>query len=201
MVANISDDGDDVWSQFMPTQDTGLWEDSNTYGSLGFTQDFKSQAYMDVEATDILIKEEQVDVLYTSSCWSSQSFQAFISGLSWEGDGSDSNWNDGTGAHLCSFTHFGVSDTALRASSHSGSDRVVAFKWGERDGVQDGNKDRVMITTSFANAYNHHVDLPTGLGGFTLFQGGEQYEDVNECQGDRPYVCSNGNQNYQLFVR
>ena len=156
---------------------------------------------MDVEANDILIKQSQSNILFTTGCWTGQSFQAFISGLSWEGTGSDSNWSDSTGAYLCSFTHFGIQDTALRAASHSGSDRIIAFKWGERDGVQDSNKDRVMITTALANGSNHHVDLPTGLGGFTLFQGGQQYEDVNECQGDRPYVCSNADQNYQLFVR
>ena len=36
-----------------------------------------------------------------------------------------------TGAHLCDFVHFDYEDTVLRASSHSGSDRVLGFKWGE----------------------------------------------------------------------
>ena len=89
----------------------------------------------------------------------------------------------------------------LRAANHSGSDRVLGFKWGERNGVQDGNKDRTMITTNFANGNNHHVDSPTGLGGFTSYGSSENYEDVNECQGDGPDQCSNANQNYQLFVR
>ena len=201
MVANLSDSGSDVWSQFMPSQNTGLWEDGATFGTMGFTSDYKSQAYMDVLSTDILIKEAQTNVLYTSGCWSEQSFHDFISGLTWNGDGSDSVWSDSTGAHLCDFTHFGYNDSVLRAANHTGSDRVLGFKWGERNGVQDGNKDRTMITTNFANGSNHHVDSPTGLGGFTSYSSSENYEDVNECQGDGPDRCSNSEQNYQLFVR
>ncbi len=204
MVANISDDGSDVWSQFMPAQDAGLWDDSTTLGTaVSFTTDYKSQAYMDVPSTDLLIQEAQANVLYAGSCWSSQSFQAFISGLSWNGDGSDSNWSDSSGAHLCSFEHFSYSDSVLRAGSHSGSEKVVAFKWGERDGVQNGNKDRTMITTYKANGYsvNHHIDLPTGLGGFTAYNSAEHYEDSNECQADGPNQCTNGSQDYQLLVR
>jgi hypothetical protein len=86
---------------------------------------------------------------------------------------------------------------------HSGSLRVLAFKWGERDGVQDNNKDRTMITTYYPNAYStaHHIDWPTGLGGFTSYGSNENYEDANECQADGPDQCTNSTQNYQLFVR
>ena len=204
LVATITDSGTDVWSQFMPSQNAGLWDDTNTLGSaVSFTSDYKSQAYMDLSSTSLLVQESQSNVLYANSCWASQNFQAFISSLSWSGDGSDSNWSDSTGAHLCSFEHFGVTDSVLRAGSHSGSDRVLAFKWGERDGVQDGNKDRTMITTHLANGYStaHHIDLPTGLGGFTSYGSSENYEDANECQGDGPDRCTNGSQDYQLLVR
>ena len=102
--------------------------------------DYKSQTYMDVLATDILIKESGTNVLYTASCFSEQNFQSFISSLGWNATGSDSNWSDGSGAHLCNFEHFGYNDTVLRAADHSGSNRVLGFKWGEADGVQDGTK-------------------------------------------------------------
>ncbi|MEC9072553.1 MAG: fibrinogen-like YCDxxxxGGGW domain-containing protein, partial [Myxococcota bacterium] len=148
LVANISDAGDDVWSQFMPTQSAGLWDTGATLGGAPtFTADYKSQAYLDVASTSLLIKEGGGNnVLQANSCWPSGSFHSFISGLTWNADGSDFNWSDGSGAHLCNFEHFGYNDPVLRASQHSGSERVVAFKWGERDGVQDGNKDRTMIT-------------------------------------------------------
>jgi hypothetical protein len=199
LVANISDAGSDVWSQFMPSQSTGLWESTDTYGSgITYSDDYKSQAYMDVSSTDILIKEEGSGVLWTDGCWGEQSFRAFIAGLSWESDGSDSNWEDSTGAWLCDFSILG-GDSVLRASSQSTP--VLGFKWGERDGVQDGNKDRTMITTHNANGNTHHVDAPTGIGGFTSYSSSENYEDCNECQGDGPDQCSNGTQNYQLYVR
>ena len=201
LVATISDGGGDVWSQFMPAQDTGIWQNGSTLNNLSFSDDYKSEAYLDVPSTDVLIKENMSNVLSTSGCWSQQTFQSFMSGLTWNADGSDSNWSDGTGAHTCSFEHYGLNDTVLRASSHSGNERVVGFKWGERDGVQDGNKDRTMITTFHANGDSHHVDSPTGLGGFTAYSSNQNHEDANECQGDGPDVCSNGVQHYQLLVR
>ena len=156
---------------------------------------------MDVLGTDILIKEGQQNVLVSNNCWSTGTFHTFISNLTWNADGSDSNWSDGSGAHLCDFEHFDYNDPVLRASSHSGSNRVIGFKWGERDGVQDGNKDRTMITTHNANGSTHHVDSPTGIGGFTAYSSNQNFEDSNECQRDGPDQCSNANQNYQLYVR
>ena len=200
LVATLSDGGSDVWSQLNPTQSTGLWEDTNTLGTApAFDSDYKSEAYLDVASTDLLIKQDGVtNVLQADDCWTSSTMRAFMAGLQWEGDGSDSNWSDSTGAHLCTYTDFGYNDPVLRASS---SAKTLGFKWGERDGVQDTNKDRVMITTANANGSNHHVDSPTGLGGFTLLSGSQRPEDVNECQGDHPTACSLTAQSYSLFVR
>ena len=135
LIANISDDGDDVWSEFMPASDAGLWDSTDTLGTYSITADYKS-AYMDVAGTDILIKEEGTNV-FMQSCFTEQSFQSFISGLSWAGTGSDSDWSDATGAHLCDFVHFDYEDTVLRASSHSGSDRF----W-----VSNGEKQMALRT-------------------------------------------------------
>ncbi len=204
-IANISDSDDDAWSEFMSEQDAGLWDSTDTLGEeVTFTADYKSAAYIHVDATSLLIKEAETNVLMTQSdCWSEQTFLDFISALSWSAGGSDYTWDDSSGAYLCDFEHFSYSDTVLRAGDHSGSERVVGFKWGEADGAQDGNKDRTMITTHKANGYtyDHHVDLPTGLGGFTSYSGSENYEDANECQGDGPDQCTNADQDYQLFVR
>ena len=206
MVANLSDSDSDSWSQFMPAQDAGLWDSVATLGSaVSFTADYKSPAYITVPATSLLIKEGTVNnVLFAESCWPEQTFLDFISGLSWSGTGSDSNWSDSSGAWLCNFEHYGYTDPVLRAGGVSGSERVVGFKWGEANGAQDGNKDRTMITTYRANGYStpHHIDLPTGLGGFTAYGSSENYEDANECQGDGPERCgAHTDQNYQLLVR
>ena len=64
-------------------------------------------------------------------------FSKIISGLSWSGTGSDTDWSDATGAHLCDFTLFDYEDTVLRASSHSGSDRF----W-----VSNGEKQMALRT-------------------------------------------------------
>ena len=206
-IATLSDGGDDVWSQLNPASDAGLWDSAYTYGTLSLTDDYKSPAYLDVAGDELLITDSGGAnvVLWTQAdCWPTSPFGDFIRGLAWEAAGSDSNWSDATGAWLCDFSHEYYVDPVLRAGSHTmGSDAVLAFKWGEADGVQDGNKDRVMITTHLANGYStpHHVDMPTGLGGFTLFSGGEQHEDVNECQLDRPYLCTLADSNAQLWVR
>ncbi len=201
-IATISDSGTDVWSQFMPTQDTGLWQSTATLGTtISFTSDYKSRAYNEVSGTSLLVKHSMNNVLKATSCWSAQTFRSFIAARTWNGDGSDTNWSDASGAYLCSFEHFGYADPVLRASSHSGSALVLGFKWGERDGVQDGNKDRTMITAYNSNGVTHHVDNPTGLGGFTAYGASQNYEDDNECQGDGPDQCANAAQDYQLFIR
>jgi hypothetical protein len=198
-IANISDAGSDVWSQLNPAQDTGLWQSTDTLGAAPtHTADYKSQAYLDLVVTDLLITHDgDKPVLRADDCWNPATFRAFMSGLSWAATGSDSNWADSSGAHRCSYTHFNYNDPVLRASGSS----ELGFKWGEANGVQDGNKDRVMITTANANGAAHHVDNPTGLGGFTALGAALHSEDVNECQGDSPNVCTNGTQNYGLWVR
>jgi len=205
LIANISDSDSDSWSDLSAASDAGLWDSADTLGDeITFEEDYKSAAYLHVSSTALLIKEEETNVLQTQEdCWTEQPFVDFISALSWSAGGSDYTWDDSSGAWLCDFTHFGVTDTVLRAGDHSGSELVVGFKWGEADGAQDGNKDRTMITTHKANGYSidHHVDLPTGLGGFTSYSGSEATEDANECQGDGPDQCTNADQNYQLFVR
>jgi len=197
-IANLSDAGTDVWSQLMPAQDTGLWQSTATLGTVSHTADYKSQAYMDLTVTDLLITQDAAqNVLQADACWPAQSFQAFMAGLTWSGIGSDTNWADASGAHRCTYTHFGYSDPVLRATGST----ELGFKWGEVDGAQDSNKDRVMITTANANGQAHNVDAPTGLGGFTAYNASQNPEDANECQGDGPNVCANTTQNYGLWVR
>jgi hypothetical protein len=199
-IANISDAGTDVWSQFNPTQDTGIWQDTNLLGTApSHTADYKSRAYLDLVVTDLLISHDDAParkVLYANGCFTAQTFRAFIASLTWRAAGSDSNWTDASGAHRCNYVNLGYNDPILRALGSS----ELGFKWGEADGQQDGNKDRVMITGNNSNASNHHVDSPTGLGGFTA-RGSLISEDVNECNGDAPNDCANGNQNYGLWVR
>jgi len=208
-IANISDSGNDIWSQLNNPENSGIWEDASFDNEITFTEDYKSRAYNEVKGNSLLIKEGNKNVLQTViDCWSNMTFRDFISSLSWNAEGSDSQWNDESGAFLCQYIHFDYNDPLFHASSQSKN--ILAFKWGEKDGVQDLNKDRVMITTGDrltgpckldAEGFGH-VDCPAGLGGFSLYQSNEIFEDVNECRGDRPDQCGeNSNENYQLFIR
>jgi hypothetical protein len=201
-IANISDSDADKWSTFYPEQDTGIWADSTTLGNqITFIKDYKSSAYNEVAGTSLLIKEgERRNVLMTQPhCWTKQTFREFIAFLTWNAEGSDPNWADNSGAYRCHYTDFGYNDPVLRASTQT--KKELGFKWGEKDGVQDGNKDRTMITTHNANGHIHQVDYPTGLGGFTSYGSKKVYEDANDCQKDGPDQCSSTDQNYQLFIR
>lgn len=220
LVANISDAGEDVWSNFAAEQATGLWENNQTYGdAISFVEDYKSRAFIEVPATSLLIKEAQnINVLVANDCWERQSLTQFLGGLKWDatkGEGQD--WPPDSD-HLCTFHPFDYPgggdpnryDPVLRAEGHPAGERQLAFKWGEADGEEDGNKDRTMVTTRLANGDHdgtdeRHVNRPTGLGGFVSYGTRDppevHTEDCNECQGDGPDTCDNDVQNYQLFVR
>lgn len=206
-IATISDSDTDVWSRLNPSQDAGTWDTATVIGDIASPAtdaDYKNDAYGAVSASQLLITEGATagnKVLYTAQNCLSGTFQSFISALTWRAGGSATTWSTST-AHLCAYTHFGYDDPVLRASLGASGNRV-AFKWGERDGVQDGNKDRAMIyvdTAARCGSTTQHVDCPTGLGGFTLI-GSELTEDANECRGDSPATCTNGVQHYQLWVR
>jgi hypothetical protein len=204
-VATISDAGSDVWSALNPTQSTGPWEDATTFGTPGDPSgDYKSPAYNDLASTSLLITEGTSiganKVLRANGCWTSQTFRAFMAARTWQADASDGTFTDSTGAYTCNYEIFGYNDPVLRVVTNTAT-RKLLFKWGERDGVQDTNKDRVMITVQGANGSGSHVDSPTGLGAFTLLNGAQRTEDAGECQGDDPQSCGTGAQHYQLWVR
>jgi len=196
-IANISDAGNDSWSQLNDPSNSGLWEDSSTFGNeITFDSDYKSRAYNEVSGNALLIKANKTENILQSesNCLTKNTFREFISSLSWNAVAGDTQWNDASGAHLCDYSHFGVDDTIFNASTQT--QKVLAFKWGEKEGVQDTNKDRVMITVY------PKVDYPKGLGSFTLYHTKEIFEDANECYADTPSGCgTNSNQNYQLFIR
>jgi len=205
-VATLSDDDLDVWSQFAAPQDIGTWENDVNFGEQSFSKDYKSKLYAKINASDMLIKEGKSgerNVLKTnSSCIGNQPLNKFFKDLSWNANGSDSNWNDTlTGAKTCGYTDFGYYDPVLRAASYA--EKEIAFKWGERNYEQDNNKDRSMIRT--LSAYNDNgnmqVDAPVGLGAFVSYSGNEKYEDAGECRGDGPEKCGDNRHYYQLFVR
>lgn len=73
----------------------------------------------------------------------------------------------------------------------------VLLKTGEANGAQDGNKDRVYISTS---PYRTNVDYVPGIGSFTSLGGKLNQVDIGVLD-DVAKQSSNRNLFYGLFVR
>jgi len=204
-VATLSDEDYDVWSQLMYPNNTGVWENDNSFGEHSFSKDWKSKSYSIINGSEMLIKEgksSQNNVLKTiGNCLEGKTLNKLFSELTWNANASDSNWSDNSGAKICNYTHFGYYDPVLRANANG--KKEIAFKWGEKELVQDNNKDRTMIRTM--NAYNDNgdvqVDSPVGLGSFVSYSGQEYYEDAGECRGDGPEKCGDNKHHYQIYIR
>lgn len=189
-----------------PSQDTGIWNDSNTLGSQSLENDFKSQAWISSPFTQLLVKDQgntQRNLFYTNAggMGSNPSFSSFWAARSWDASGSENSnscYNAGR-VFSSAITNFGVSDPAL----DSGNKTRMLFKFGERDGAQDGNKDRSMI------AYHPHdsgwnVDYPIGLGCFTNRSGTIDYRDIVPSANYADYPpnsISGAPHHYTLWVR
>ena len=172
------------WSKdFNATQDTGLWQNGATLGTNPtFTDDWKSAAWNTVEFGQILIKDSgatQRNLLYTNSgqiTSNNSSLASWFGSLSWLTDGSEtSNSAYGSGrVTALTITNFSVNDPILASSGKS----YLLFKFGERDGVQDTNKDRTMIAWHNHNAADG-VDAPAGIGTFANRSStGQEYRDI-----------------------
>ena len=197
-----------IWGNPLnPAQDTGIWQDNTTYGSLSLNSDYKSQAWNACPFTQFLIKDQgtgQRNLLYTNAgqiTSSNSSFAAFWGSLSWLTNGSETSssaYSNGR-VRAVNITNFGVVDPALEAGNKS----VLLLKFGERDGAQDGNKDRSMIAWHRHNS-GDNVDLPAGLGCFTNRSGNLDKRDVTPKAnwGDYPPNSISGTpHNYTLWVR
>jgi hypothetical protein len=189
-VGTIYDNNEDhqnsahVWSSgFNATQDTGLWENSSTLGTAPtFTDDWKSEAWNTVEFGQILIKDSgatQRNLLYTNSgqiTSNNSSLAAWFASLDWLTNGSETSTSAYSNSRVTglSITNFSVADPIL----DSGNKSVLLFKFGERDGVQDTNKDRSMIAWHRHNQ-GDNVDAPAGIGTFANRSSpGQEYRDI-----------------------
>lgn len=197
-----------VWGNPLnPPQDTGIWEDNSTYGTQSFESDFKSQAWNSSPFTQFLIKD-QGDALrnlfYTNTgqiSTNNASFSTFWGSLSWDANGSETSsacYNAGR-VRGVGITNFGVVDPVLE----SGNKSIILLKWGERDGAQDGNKDRTMIAWHRHDAADN-VDAPNGLGCFTNRSGTLDRRDICPTANRQDYPpnsIAGAPFNYTLWIR
>merc|ERR1712051_731423 len=72
------------------------------------------------------------------------------------------------------------------------------LKWGEREGAEDGNMDRVKISTNARGAGSNMLDYCQGLGSFA--QIGKDASANVGIQHDGAVAASAG-KNYEIFVR
>lgn len=206
--------GNHPWAApLMATQNIGIWQDSNLLGTQSFTADFKSQAWVSCPFTQFLVKDQGGtlrNLFYTNTgqiTANNSSFSAFWGSLSWGADGSDAanaaySSNRVRGVNI---TNFGVNDPVLESSGKT----VILLKFGERDGVQDGNKDRSMIASHSASS-SAGVDGPSGIGCFTYHdssQGGpvQRYRNIVPTSSgypdEPPNSISSSPYYYTLWVR
>ena len=178
-----------------PTQDTGIWEDSNTLNgdTPTFTQDYKNIGWSTIPFSQILLKDSgntQRNLLYTNSgqiTTNNSSLSQWFGSLEWDTNGSENSNSAYNNSRVTgiSVTNFNNSDPILDSSNKS----ILLFKFGERDGAQDGNKDRSMI------AYHRHdqgdnVDAPAGIGNFTNRSGTIDYRDIVPFTGRGDFPAS-----------
>ena len=172
-----------IWSKdFGDAQDTGIWEDDSTVGDVPtFDDDFKSGAWNNLPFGQILLKDSgsnQRNLLYTNSgqiTSNSSSLATWFGSLQWQTNGSETSTSAVTNNRVTvlDITNFSVSDPII----DSGNKTKLLFKFGERDGVQDANKDRSMIAWHRHNV-GDNVDAPAGIGNYTDRSGNIDFRDI-----------------------
>lgn len=164
-------------------QYTGIWEDSTIYGSLSLNDDFKSNAWSTVLMNQFLIKDNgssQRNLLKTlPQQIPNQTLSTFFSLLQWGSTASDisSSAYSNNRVKSLNIATFNISDNVFAALNKS----KILLKFGEKDGVQDNNKDRMMISWNRYDALDS-VDNIVGIGCFTLLNGTQYYRDIMPIQ-------------------
>lgn len=189
------------------SQYTGIWQDNSVLGTQSFTADFKNNVWNHFPMTQQLMKDSGAslrNIWYTNNNQiTAQSLSTFWSQRQWlasGGDGSVSAVSAGR-VHNQAITNFSVNDPVFGSSS---LDKIL-FKWGEADGVQDGNKDRAMI--SYVTGSGTDVDAPKGIGCFTSFGSGysnARFRDIvptAQNTEDSPVNSITGTHSLTLWVR
>ena len=191
-----------IWgAPLNPTQDTGIWQNTTTTGSQSFTADYKNNVWVYYPMTQMLMKDSGATLrnLWYTAAIPPQSMSNFWGSRYWRADGSVNSYAAMTAgqAHFLPITTFGVNDPVFNSSSQN----KMLFKYGERDGAQDGNKDRSMIYTESGSASD--VDTPRGVGCFTNRSGTLNYRDITPIAnaGDFPPDSITGTHQLTLWVR
>jgi hypothetical protein len=179
-------------------QSEGPWESASTFGS-ETRGDYKNEFWSTLPKSRILIVHNGEPLLWTTSdCFPGQSMQATFNGLQWDADGSQ---KDPSAAHRCTVDASPTADSLLVPAPHVVS--YLALKFGEREGVQYGNKDRVYMsagpeTVDVATTGSGTVDTPMGLGSYCRLNGNEASNNVG-IDADNS-ISADAGHDYEIYV-
>ncbi|XP_065056396.1 uncharacterized protein LOC135684690 [Rhopilema esculentum] len=220
LAANIANGDSNNWIFGDKDRDFGdsasLWENDMTLGTvdnatINRPQDFKSRAFLEVDSRELLITYKGKRYIQTDgNCLGGISLKRLFNVLRFSCAGSSYNCYYGkcmgTGCnsassrcdHSCDIAKFyPPSVTSSEPLSNGKMPSKVLMKTGEAEGAQDGNKDRVYISTLPSR---NSVDYVNGLGSFTSLSGNIKktdisvHDDVSKESSDRTLF-------YGLFVR
>ncbi|MDE0883118.1 MAG: fibrinogen-like YCDxxxxGGGW domain-containing protein, partial [Myxococcota bacterium] len=201
-IATITNAGDGVdqgnWLETSPNPNN--WEGTGAFGPRDPTSntDFRSAGFHRIQASALMVRHRNLFLLRTSNtCLPNRSLSDHFTSLSWSCGGSVSLGGGTTCANPCEIVQSTVraGDTAMMSNAQRGS---LFFKAGESDGVQDTNKDRAYLSTSYRN----NVDYPTGLGAFCSgFSCGPRTGEADVNDRSDAIVPTSGSEFYGLWVR
>jgi len=189
---------------------SGPWENTKTFGSpramssdYSRATDFKGLAYTKMKKDEIMIKYNGQHLLTTSVCHPNKSLKETFNSLQFNAVNSGSLRCDGgwklcvDSDHRCRVTKY---NTRSGEQSLVNGKKVnwMFLKWGEREGAEDGNKDRVKISTNARGAGSNMLDYCQGLGSFA--QIGKDASANVGIQHDGAVAAAPG-KNYEIFVR
>jgi hypothetical protein len=201
-----------VWSDNMNSaQSCPPWDNDELFGDItyAFVSDYKNAGWSSMKFSQIMIRDSgntKRKLLHTNEGQiksNNSSLSAWFGSLKWDALGSDTSNSAFSGKRVTALdiTNYGVNDPVLQSSSKS----KLLFKYGEKDGVQDGNKDRSMISWHRHDA-GDGVDGPTGLGCFTNRGGTIDYRDIipgSSYPANQDFPPSNigGSYYYSIWIR
>jgi hypothetical protein len=192
-----------IWASTLnEPQDSGIWQNTTTTGSQSFTTDYKNNVWVHYPMTQMLMKDSGATLrnLWYTAPVAPQSLSTFFGARQWRAGGSVASPASMTNgqAYFLSITNFGIADPVFGSNGLN----HILFKWGERDGVQDSNKDRAMI--SYLTGNSSDVDTPKGIGCFARVSGTSYFRDIvptAQNTEDFPPNSITGTHSLTLWVR
>ncbi|MBM65171.1 MAG: hypothetical protein CMH55_02930, partial [Myxococcales bacterium] len=164
-IATITNNGDGAnegnWLPSSP--DPNNWESDRSFGLLDSSQnaDFRSPAFHRVSGQALMIRHRDQFLLRTVSGCFDEPLSDYFARLSWSCGASVNLGPNQACANPCAIAEQTVRDGDSAMLEGAPRERLY-FKCGERDGVEDSNKDRSYISTS----RRPNVSGISGLGAF-----------------------------------